>query len=591
MTSRTPSSTAGAAGRAAAEAARRRAEEAARRAAEAAARRAAEAAAKKAAEATARKVTPDAAKKLSESAGHNPAASGVRQVFGKDELSRGRGGSLRARASSQLGGVPSPVPSVPTATRATSLNELRAMVARGEQPPIPPPTDGRTTSSTTTTASTKAVITPDTVSATVSGGFSSEVTNAKGYGVSFGVNAEASVVADKKTENGVTTYTVESEASVTVEGGVNTPQAGLTVAHSEGLRGSYSVAMPEAAAKGVNPGAVNPYDPSSMPTGTVVTMSGEQFSSNEFEATFRNLAVATKVEEASGVSVAIEKTGEHTVRVTAGPTQAVEAYNSVGVDFGVASAALGRTDNLDSATLKTAEFDLSTPEGKAAYNEFLTAGTLPSNNGTGVSNVATVETIDYSSESSLDVSLGPIDLSFKGAKNTGNSVVTTYPDGTKDVTVGLDYSENVPMQLTRRYDAQGNEVISERRYSYELTADENTAQLLNASLTGDAGQAESGPVEPGKTVTLTFTEAQMREYMKMTQRASEAGFGSNDLDVLVKDYDGRFVNSPEDFAIALARNLGGTDYGTAERMFRISDAADGEFGGGSTAIPATVTVN
>jgi hypothetical protein len=328
-----------------------------------------------------------------------------------------------------------------------------------------------------------------------------------------------------------------------------------------------------------------------MPTGTVITMSGEQFSSNEFEATFKNLALATKVEEASGVSVAIEKTGENTVRVTAGPTQAVEAYNSVGVDFGIASASLGRTDNLDTATLKTAEFDLSTPEGQAAYNEFLTAGTLPSTNGTGVSDVATVETIDYSSESSLDVSLGPIDLSFKGAKNTGNSVVTTYPDGTKDVTVALDYSENVPMQLTRRYDAQGNELLSERRYSYELTADENTAQLLNLSLTGDANRASAGPVEPGKTVTLTFTEGQMREYMQMTQRASDAGFGSNDLDALVKDYDGRFINSPEDFAIALARNLGGTEYGSAERMFRISDAADGEFGGRFTAIPATVTVN
>jgi hypothetical protein len=587
MSSRTPTSTAGAAAEA-----RRRAEEAARRAAaEAAARRAAEAAARKPAATPARTVSPEAAQRLSETAGQRPAASGVRQVFGKDELSQGRGGSLRARATSQLGGAPSPVPSAPT-SRATTVNELRAMVARGEPLPVPSPTAATGAQTTTsTTGSTTAVITPDAVSATVKGGFSTEVTNAKGYGVSFGVNAEASVVADRKTENGVTTFTVESEASVTVEGGVNTPQAGLTVAHSEGLRGSYSVAMPEAAAQGVNPGAVNPYDPSSMPTGTVITMSGEQFSSNEFEATFRNLAVATKVEEASGVSVAIEKTGENTVRVTAGPTQAVEAYNSVGVDFGIASAALGRTDNLDTATLKTAEFDLSTSEGQAAYNEFLTAGTLPSTNGTGVSDVATVETIDYSSESSLDVSLGPIDLSFKGAKNTGNSVVTTYPDGTKDVTVALDYSENVPMQLTRRYDAQGNELLSERRYSYELTADENTAQLLNASLTGDVNQASSGPVEPGKTVTLTFTEAQMREYMQMTQRASDAGFGSNDLDALVKDYDGRFINSPEDFAVSLARNLGGTEYGSAERMFRISDAADGEFGGRFTAIPATVTVN
>ena len=481
----------------------------------------------------------------------------VRKPFETSEFSSGR---ARALQNKTVGNAPTPV-AQPTATVTAARNFT------GE-----------------------VNITPDTVSATVEGGFSTEVKNAKGYGVSFGINAEASVVANQKTENGVTTFTVEADASVTVEGGVNTPKAGLTVAHTEGIRGEYSVAMPEAAAEGVDPKTVNPYDPSSMPTGTVITMNGEHYSSNEFEATFKNIAVATKIEEASGVSVAIEKTGENTLRVTAGPTEAIEAYNSVGVDFGIASASLGRTDNLDSATLKTAEFDLSTPEGQAAYNEFLTSGTLPSDNSTGISDVATIETIDYSSESSLDVSLGPIDLSFKGQKNTGNSVVTTYPDGTKDVTVDLDYSENVPMQLTRRYDAQGNEIISERRYSYEVKADENTAQLLNASLTGDVNQAESGPVKPGQTVTLTFTEAQMREYMEMTQKASEAGLGTTDLDILTQDYDGEFINSPEDFAIALARNLGGTDYGTAERMFRISDAADGEYDGNYTAIPATVTV-
>ena len=248
----------------------------------------------------------------------------VRKPFETSEFSSGR---ARALQNKTVGNAPTPV-AQPTATVTAARNFT------GE-----------------------VNITPDTVSATVEGGFSTEVKNAKGYGVSFGINAEASVVANQKTENGVTTFTVEADASVTVEGGVNTPKAGLTVAHTEGIRGEYSVAMPEAAAEGVDPKTVNPYDPSSMPTGTVITMNGEHYSSNEFEATFKNIAVATKIEEASGVSVAIEKTGENTVRVTAGPTEAIEAYNSVGVDFGIASASLGRTDNLDSATLKTAEFE------------------------------------------------------------------------------------------------------------------------------------------------------------------------------------------------------------------------------------------
>lgn len=471
---------------------------------------------------------------------------------------------------------------------AYSTGRARALQSKTLGIAAPPPQ--RIAATSNFTGNSELNITPDTVSATVKGGFSTEVKNTKGYGVSFGVNAEASVVANQKTENGVTTFSVEGDASVTVEGGISTPKAGLTVAHSEGIRASYSVAMPEEAAKGVDPKSVNPFDPESMPEGTVITMDGSKYSSNAFEATFKHLSLETKIEESSGVSVAIEKTGANTVRVTAGPTEAIEAYNAVGVDFGVVSASLGRTDNLSGAMLKTAEFDLSTAEGKAAYNDFLTSGTLPSQNGKGVSDVATVEKIDYSSQSGANVSLGPIDLSFEGQKNTGNSVVTTYPDGSKDVTVDLDYGSNVPMQLTRKFDKDGKEVLADRRYSYELKVDENSSQLVNAALAGDVNQAESGPVKPGQTVTLTFTEAQMRTYMEQTQKASNAGLGTGDLDVLVKDYNDNFINSPQDFAIALARNLNGSDYDQAYRMFMVSDGADGQFDSNFSAIPATVTV-
>lgn len=445
---------------------------------------------------------------------------------------------------------------------------------------------------TTTETKGSVSITADTVSASVKGGFSQEVTNAKGYGVSFGVNTEASVVSSQKTENGVTTFEVEAEASITVSGGVKTPKAGLELAHSEGLKASYSVAMPEAAAKTVDPKTVNPLDPASMPTGTVVTLDGSRYSSNEFKATFQHLAVETKVTDSTGVSVAVEKTGDHTVRVTAGPTQAVEAYNGVGLDLGVASAKLGREDSLSGATLKTAEFDLSTEEGKAAYNDFLTTGTIPSNNGPGVSGVATIEKLDFSSQTTAGVSLGPIDLSFKGQKNTGSSVVTSLPDGTKSVSSDIDYGGNTPLHLDRKYGADGKEILSERRYSITMSVDENSAQLVNAALTGDVGQADTGPVKAGQTVTLTFTEDQMRSYMEQTQKTADAGFGHDQLDSLVKDYDGNFVNSPEDFAISLARNLGGGDYQQAMRLWEVANGADGNLADRNLSrIDATVTVN
>ena len=252
---------------------------------------------------------------------------------------------------------------------------------------------------------------------------------------------------------------------------------------------------------------------------------------------------------------------------------------------------LGNDTSLSGATLKTAEFDLSTPEGLAAYNDFVANGNMPADNGPGVSEVKTIEKLDYSSQSKVDVKLGPLELGIDGAQNTGDSVVTTYPDGTAERTVNLQYSGNVPMTLTQAFDADGNEIIADREYAYTLKVDENSAQLLNAAQTGDIGKAQDGPVKPGDTVTITYTEAEMAELKGHAESALEASGGMNTgLRVLTQDYDGNPV-SAFDFAIGLARNLGGSDYGSAERLFTISGSADGNFGDNSfVQLPGTVSV-
>lgn len=431
-----------------------------------------------------------------------------------------------------------------------------------------------------------------TVTVSAGGGFSQGVKNAKGYGVSFGVDGKTTVTGGLQTKNGVTTYSASTDVSVTLKVGVTTPKAGAEYATTNGIKSSFEVRMPEAAAKTADIGKVNPFDPATMPTGTVVKLDGSTYSGTDFKLTFKELAVQTKVTDENGSSLLVEKTGDDKVRVTAGPTAAIAAYNGVGIDLKVASAMLGRDDKLSSATLKTAEFDLATPEGKAAYNDFLVSGKFPEKNGNGVGGVATIEKLDYSSQSKLDAKLGPIGVTLNGAKNTGSSVLTTYPDGTSSRVANLQYSGNVPMAINQTFDANGKEILADRTYSYTIKTDANSAQLINVAQTGDIGKAGSGPVKAGQTVTLTYTESQMRELMTQTQNAVKANeFGGNGLKVLTQDYDGKFVNSPQDFAIGLARNLGGSDYGSAERLFNISAAADGDLRNGYVKLPGTVTVH
>ncbi|MEN1958642.1 LysM peptidoglycan-binding domain-containing protein [Luteimonas changyuni] len=430
-----------------------------------------------------------------------------------------------------------------------------------------------------------------TVSLTANGGFSESVKNSKGVGLSFGIDGSTTVVAGQKTENGVTTYTASSDVSVTLNAGVDVKQAGLEYGHTDGIKACYEVSMPEQAAKNTDLASVNPFDPSSMPTGTIVKIDGSSYSSNEFKATFRNIAAETKVTTEEGASLLVEKTGADTVRVTAGPTEAIQAYNGVGLDFEQVKVMLGNDTSLAGATLKTAEFDLSTAEGQAAYSDFVANGNMPADNGTGVSEVKTIEKIDYSSQAKVDVKLGPLELGLDGAKNTGNSVVTTYPDGTMERTLDVQYSDNVPMTLTQKYDADGEEIIGERQYAFTMKVDENTSQMINAAQTGDVGKAHDGPVEPGDTVTITYTEAEMAELQGYAEGALEATDGmDHELRALTQDYDGNPV-ATFDFAMGLARNLGGTEYGSAERLFNISSSADGHYADGNyVQLPGTVTV-
>lgn len=452
--------------------------------------------------------------------------------------------------------------------------------------------DGHTRSSgTSSNGSVK--VDPDKGTVSVSGGsgFTEGVKNSKGYGVSFGVDANATVVAGKHTENGVTTYTASSDVSVSLKVGVDAKQAGLEVGHTEGIKGSFEVSMPEQIAKTTNLATVNPFDPDSMPTGTVIKLDSASYSGNEFKATFRNIAAQTKVTNEAGTSLLVEKTGTDLVKVTAGPTEAIAAYNGVGVDAGVASVMLGRNDKLDSATLKTAQFNLASADGRAAYNDFVANGQMPADNGAGVSGVATIEKLDFSSQTKLDAKLGPLSLGLDGPKNTGNSVVTTAPDGSIERTVDLQYSGNVPMTVSQKFDATGKEVIGERQYTYTIKADANTAQLINTAQTGNVENAVSGPVQDGDTVVLSYSEADMAALLGHAQKSLEASQGmDSDLRILTQDYDGKAV-SALDFALGLARNLGGSDYGTASRLFNISSGADGQIAdNGYVQLPGQVSV-
>lgn len=433
--------------------------------------------------------------------------------------------------------------------------------------------------------------------------------------VRWEARADTAVTLGQTNKDGNTEVTVEIQytQSLGVEAGTRTSGGVIEGEASTGAggRARYEVTLP---GENQNPelaARINPFDPTTIPEGATVTLDGQHFVQGELAGSFRHIGTATRLAEAAGASYSVQRVDADHVRVTMGPNEAVEAFNGVGLHSDIATAMLGRQDNLGDQTVATATFDLSSADGQAAYAHFVATGEV-AHETAGVGDVATIEKLDYASQTRLQLELGPLSADLAGAQNTGAFVRTTYPDGSSAVTMDLQYSGNVPLSVTQRFDAEGVELVAERTYDFTLSTDHDVdlswwdnllgrsdaeaeaaleqshADLLNWAIGGGA----TGPanVRPGETVTLHFSEDQLAALLDQTRTAAAANeSGMDDLALLAGGENGMPANGTLDFAVAMARNLGGDDYGFAQRLFAISQGADGDLGNGG-AVPLDVTL-
>lgn len=445
---------------------------------------------------------------------------------------------------------------------------------------------------------------PDGASVSAEGGFSTAVENSRGYGVNFGVQVNAQADVATTTENGVTTYTASADASVTVEGGVTTPRVGVDGSMTWGIRGEYSVAMPEQAATPETIANANFYDPTSMPPGTVITVRGEDYAGSELNLAFDNIAINSSVETYEGSAFIVERLEDGTVQVMTGPVEGLENASSLGLNFGVASAQLGSALSVDQARYQVANFDINTPEGLAAYNNFLATGQMPTANGDGVADVHTISTIQTDWQSTAGVSLGPLEASTVLNSGNGEYITTTYPDGSAESTASYESMDGLTTVWHQSFGPGGTEILSERRYDLVFDIPEGSdgdmlATTLNYALNGRSEEV----VTAGEQVTLTFTEAEMSQLLLMASGLSQQDidYGEVPFDELVLEYsDGQYVGNHADSRRAtpweFANNLviGNNQWQVANLLANISThAGEGTSGvlGERVDIDATVVAD
>ncbi|MBO9662187.1 LysM peptidoglycan-binding domain-containing protein [Dokdonella sp.] len=393
-----------------------------------------------------------------------------------------------------------------------------------------------------------------------------------GAGVGLAVNGKVEGRTDSK--DGTTTSSLSAEASATAKanaflGGKEDKAAAKTPLRwslegsiTPGFKVSAETKVPDAEAKGkdTSPLKVNPLDPDSMPKGSQFTLNTSAFVNTDVKAGVGLVRAQTKSSSEDGFTVVAEKTDANRIRLTAGPTAALSASIGVGVDVGVASAMLGRGDKFADAKLTSAEFDLADPQGRASYREALLTGRFPTDNGAGVADVKTIQKLDVSTQAKLDGKLASFDFSIKGAGSTASDVLTTEPGKPATRETTLQFDDNVALVMTRKYDANQNELLDERRYSYKVDIDGKSDWLVSSQFMKlSAPVPSAGPV---KSAQLTYTENDMRALKDGAEHAAAKDLVS---DAEVRKLSGDSVNGtfagmkPQDFAVALVKGMGSTN--------------------------------
>ncbi|MCC4620848.1 hypothetical protein LL965_12395 [Xanthomonas cassavae CFBP 4642] len=279
--------------------------------------------------------------------------------------------------------------------------------------------------------------------------------------------------------------------------------------------------------------------------------------------------------------------------------------NALGVEAGPAQALLGRADSLGQSQVNSAQFDLADPRARAAMDAFVRAGTIAPGV-PGVDEMQTLERINFSSQQRLQLELGPLSANVAGDRNQGSQVrISTPREDGRSVVQQLHYGDNVPLTIVRQYDGNDAERTEQRSYRFEIERDvaapgllqrlggrneaseeKAIAQTLNSALSGE--MTGTGAIAPGQKTTLEFSEVQMQALLEQTRASADASkIGGSALTSLVGDRNAP-AQSPEQFAIAIARNVGGSPYAFAERLQHIADGADGNYDGQLQRIDATV---
>lgn len=371
------------------------------------------------------------------------------------------------------------------------------------------------------------------------------------------------------------TSTVETEANASID----LKRFGLNGSLSDGQKFEYTVTVP----KGTDPLSIDPNDSATWPPGTTVQIDSSDTSAQGMGIKYGALGLDSKVSSSDGTSQIIAKNPDGKVSVMTGPTNSITNSATLSLGLDEIKASIGASKSLTDAKLHSATFDLNTPQGQAAINEYMSTGKIPSNDGPGVTNVATIGKVTFTSGSEAGIKLGPLELGGKAEDYTSSIVSTTYGDGHSDQLVNVHRPGSPDMVMTTKFDHAGNPVPGSGNYSYQMNnISDFDAQILNTkSYSGING----GGFKSGDNITVNLTAQQLATFQDTAKAAHQDIIqGSGDSTVLGTSSDLK----PSQFAgqIQIAGQHG---YSLLNSIAEVNQQANGLEQGNPREFPGSVT--
>ncbi|NVJ21594.1 hypothetical protein HUW62_10240 [Myxococcus sp. AM011] len=357
---------------------------------------------------------------------------------------------------------------------------------------------------------------------------------------------------DVKKEDGYVTVSITAETSVSATGSVEFKKAKVGVGASvegsveAGKTMTYEVKMKEADYEKLKAGEIAPPHPlnaETIPDGASVKMEQSQFAGYGLDVGLSyhaaELGISGDVKSGKGMSIEVSRNGDK-LSMTAGPTEFIENNGKVSLGVGPVSVSVGRSDTLKEYKLRTAEFDLSNPDGKKAYEAFAKDGRMPEKEGPGVANTLRFDKINYESTGGkVGIDVGPFSIESDGTTNTGEYLITHHPDGTKSMTSDITYGGDHPdITIEQKYGTDGKLIPGSEKFAMKFdTTDDNARELLVYSYTGDAEKAKAAR-EHDRPITLNLTPDDVKELQRRSGIQAENG-GHMGINMILTDYDGK----------------------------------------------------